>query len=221
MQGLSYVAREPRDGNARHRPTLILLHGFALYERHLLDLTQGFDPRLHIVAVRAPHRIGPGAYRWYQFEPVAGGPSRIDAAEAVQSLMALAKFLDALTAEREPKGLYLLGHSQGGAMALSLALTRPRQIAGCANVNSRILPEISSTIPSREDLIGLPFFVGHGVEDPVIPIANGRATRKRLEELQVKLSYREYPVGHDITAHIMADVSDWLSARLDERERAV
>ncbi|HEV7369722.1 alpha/beta hydrolase [Arenibaculum sp.] len=220
MHGLSYVTREPARTDAADAPVLLLLHGFATYENHLLDLTQGFDPRLSVVAVRAPLRIGPGAYRWFYFDLVPGEAPRINADEEAQSLRTLTAFVEALAARHAPKRLYLLGHSQGGTMALSIALTRPSLIAGCANVNGRILPKIAAALPPPEALTGLPFFMGHGTENPIVPIAVGRRMRARLEELGVDLTHREYPIGHEISAEALADVSEWLSAKLDEEGRS-
>lgn len=220
--GLSYVKREPKCGNTAHPPALILLHGYALYENHLFELAQGFDPRLLIVSVRAPIRIGPGSYRWFHFDYYgtiaqrpSGGPT-INVDEEAKSLAALTAFLDGFAAERAPDRVYLLGHSQGGTMALSVALTRPWRISGCAQAHGRILPTALAALTDRKSLSGLPFFVGHGVDNPIVPITLGRATRRRLQDLQVNVSYREYPVGHEMTPDILADMSDWLSARLDE-----
>jgi phospholipase/carboxylesterase len=48
----------------------------------------------------------------------------------------------------------------------------------------------------------------------VLPIDNGRASRDLLQRLPVELTYREYPMGHEVSAQSLADVAAWLSARL-------
>ena len=220
--GLSYLEREPQRGTSGNPPALILLHGFASYQNYLFELTEGFDPRFQIVSVQAPLRMGPGAYRWFYFdyyETIARRPSEgptINAGEEATSLTMLTGFLDGFMAERRPRRLYLLGHSQGGTMALSVALTRPELISGCAEVSGRILSRAVANITAKEKLVGLPFFIGHGVDNPIVPISLGRATGQRLKDLQASLCYREYPLGHEITAEVLADMSDWFSARLDE-----
>lgn len=220
MNGLSYATREPERESAGGAPVLVLLHGFATYENHLLEPALGFDPRLSIVAVRAPLRIGPGAYRWFHFDRVPGDAPRIVEEEEGRSLQALTAFLEALAAERAPGRLYLLGHSQGGTMALSVTLTRPGLIAGCANVNGRILPRIAASVPAPGALAGLPFFMGHGTENPIVPIAVGRRMRAFLHDRGADVAHREYPIGHEISAEALADASHWLTARLDADERA-
>jgi phospholipase/carboxylesterase len=49
----------------------------------------------------------------------------------------------------------------------------------------------------------------------VLPIQNGRASRAILSALPVALTYKEYPMAHEISAQSLDDVVVWLTARLD------
>jgi phospholipase/carboxylesterase len=62
----------------------------------------------------------------------------------------------------------------------------------------------------------LPILLQHGTEDPVLPIQYGRAAREALSRLPVELEYHEYRMGHHVTQESLADVSTWLTARLDK-----
>ena len=97
-------------------------------------------------------------------------------------------------------------------MALSVALLRPDLVEGCAVVNARILPETLALLPSSPDLGGMPVFVGHGVADPVFPVANGRRARDLLTRLGAKVVYHEYRGAHELTSDMVIDVADWLRA---------
>jgi phospholipase/carboxylesterase len=59
--------------------------------------------------------------------------------------------------------------------------------------------------------------VVHGTRDQTLPIANGRASRDLLQGLPVDLTYREYPIAHEVSAESLADVAAWLSARLGDK----
>lgn len=58
--------------------------------------------------------------------------------------------------------------------------------------------------------------VVHGTSDGVLPINNGWDSQKTLAALPVDLLYREYPMGHEVSRESLADVTSWLSGRLDD-----
>jgi len=87
-------------------------------------------------------------------------------------------------------------------------------VAGVVAMSGRLLPEIVPQIVPPARLSGLPFFVAHGVADGVLPIHFGREIRERLTELPVALTYREYPMAHEVSPESLADITAWLSQRL-------
>jgi phospholipase/carboxylesterase len=216
LELLSYE-RPPRSGTVHGAPLLVVLHGWGMYRGHLFELTQGFDPRLTIVAPQAPVRMGPGAYRWFDFERTPSSGPIINDAEEDKSLAILLSFIERLVATHSPSALYLLGHSQGATMALSVILNRPVPLAGCANVNGRLLHKRLAQVQRPDVLAGLPMFCGHGVHNPIVPLRLGQETRDHLQRLGAMMSYREYPIGHEITPEALSDVSAWLSAVIGEQ----
>ncbi|WP_288582055.1 hypothetical protein [uncultured Methylobacterium sp.] len=212
---LAVVHQAP--GVPRPSATLMLLHGYGVYEDHLLAFAQHLDPQdlapcLRISAVRAPHRIGPGAYRWFDYTIDADGTVSINADEARIAFEAL---LDVLARERTETGLvFLLGHSQGGTMALSVLLARPDLLAGCAVLGARFPSEMVGGAAPDDRVRRVPVYVAHGRHDPRIPIAKAVATRERLARIGCPLGGRDYDVGHDVTPVMMADAGRWLGQRL-------
>jgi phospholipase/carboxylesterase len=85
-------------------------------------------------------------------------------------------------------------------------------------MSGRTPREVEPRLAPPEALAGLPVLVVHGAEDPVLPIEHGRASREFLSRLPVDLTYREYPMGHHVTADSTQDVADWLTAQLDRRQ---
>ena len=59
------------------------------------------------------------------------------------------------------------------------------------------------------------FFVAHGTGDPVIPVQFARRARGLLETAHARFDYKEYPMGHEISAESLQDFSLWLTNRLD------
>ena len=214
---LTHIVRTPRTAETPQAPLLILLHGVGSNERDLFGLEPALDPRFLIVSARAPLPMGPGAYGWYPVEFLPGGEFRIDPAAQEASRQMLAGFVDEMITEHgaDPARVHLLGFSQGAMMTLALALTHPEKVAGFVAMSGRLLPEVTRRARPREELARLEGLVIHGTLDPVVPVAHGRETHQVLDELNVRHEYREYPMGHHVSEESLADVTGWLTRRLD------
>jgi phospholipase/carboxylesterase len=214
---LIHLIRPPRKKSASP-PLLLMLHGVGSRERDLFDLAEYLDRRFFIVSARAPNALGPDSYAWYPVEFTADD-TIIDFEVAEDSRSILLRFIDELIEAYlvDPKRVYLMGFSQGATMSLSIALTRPDKVAGIVVMSGRLLPEIRSMIADPTALTGLPIFMVHGRADPIVPIAQARATRAELAKLPVALTYHEYTMGHQVTVESMKDIVAWLKARLNEK----
>ena len=119
-----------------------------------------------------------------------------------------------VTAER----LVVAGFSQGGAIALLEALRRPERLAGVMALSTFLPREAASALFPGRGASGLPAFLAHGAQDPMIPIAWGEATRDHLETLGLEVTWREYPMAHEVAPEEIADIAGWLRGRLAPRE---
>jgi phospholipase/carboxylesterase len=191
------------------RASVVLLHGYGRYPGQVLDMWP--DTGCAVLAAQAGFRIGPGAYRWFDYQDLADGTVMIDRDEERCSRDALVRLLGAID-----RPVYLVGHSQGGMMALSVLLLRPDLIDGCAVLNARILPEALAGQPDIVAIDGVPVFVGHSVGDTVVPVHKGRRTRESLAGAGVALTYREYQGHHELTAEMVADIARWLDGVVHE-----
>ncbi|HZF86428.1 MAG TPA: phospholipase, partial [Burkholderiaceae bacterium] len=57
---------------------LLLMHGVNSHEEDLFGLAQFVPPQFHVLSLRAPNVLVPGAYAWFQFQVGADGQRRID-----------------------------------------------------------------------------------------------------------------------------------------------
>jgi phospholipase/carboxylesterase len=140
-----------------------------------------------------------------------------DIEQAKRSLGLLSGFIDELVETYEADGgcVYVAGFSQGAMMSLALALTSPEKIAGVVAMSGRLPTQVFERELNEQALEGMPMLVTHGIYDPVLPVEQGRAVRQALEALPVKLTYIEYPMGHEVSLESLKDVSAWLSKSLD------
>jgi phospholipase/carboxylesterase len=88
-------------------------------------------------------------------------------------------------------------------------------VAGVVAMSGRLLPEVLPLLAPPDALRGLPILLQHGIADPVLALQHGRTARDRLATLPVELTYREYTMGHQVTAESLADAAHWLRERLD------
>jgi phospholipase/carboxylesterase len=211
---LSHLVRRPAQGDSVP-PLLILLHGIGSNEQDLMGLEPYLDRRLLIVSARAPNLYGWDGYAWFEIEWLPNGMA-INRAQAEQSRDLIIRFIgEAVVAYgADPARVYLMGFSQGAMMSGWVALTQPELVAGAALMSGRIPEEVRAQVAAPERLAGKPFLVVHGTYDQVLPIEFGRASRDLLQQLPVELTYREYPMAHEVSAQSLTDVVAWLSARL-------
>ena len=212
---LTHLVRPPQNTADEKPPLLLLLHGVGSNERDLMGLSSYLNPRFLILSLRGPFVIGPNAFGWYPVEWTANGPVG-DAASAKQSRDLLTQFVpEAVRAyNADASHVILMGFSQGAIMSLYVGLHTPEITRALVPMSGRLLPEAWEERASDDRLTGLPIFAVHGTRDNVLPIAEGRAIRDELSRLPANLTYREYPMGHEVSAESLADISAFLTAQI-------
>jgi phospholipase/carboxylesterase len=212
---LIHTIHEP--SGAGPHPTILTLHGRGANALDLLGLAPYIcNGKFLMICPQGPLEtpIGPGAvgYAWYPMS--MGGPPDVGA--ILSSRGKLQAFLNECLARYpiDGKKLVLLGFSQGGVMAYSLALSNPERFAGLAVLSSWLPRELVSELAIKETVQSLPTLVQHGSQDQLIEIQRARDSVERLRELRVPLTYREYDMGHEITPRGLADLSAWLEEKV-------
>jgi phospholipase/carboxylesterase len=56
----------------------------------------------------------------------------------------------------------------------------------------------------------LPTLVQHGSSDEIIAVTRAHQSAESLRTLGVPTTYREYAMGHEITAQSLTDLAAWL-----------
>ena len=148
---------------------------------------------------------------WYDI--VGFDAAREDGAGIRASTAAVTRLLDreierGVAAER----IVLAGFSQGGAIALHLALRDPRRLAGVLAL-STYLPLAASLGQEKSAAnAALPIFMAHGEYDPVIELSHAVASRKILEREGYAVDWHVYPMPHSVCAPEIAAIAVWLEA---------
>lgn len=114
----------------------------------------------------------------------------------------------------DSRRIVLAGFSQGGAMALHVGLRFPEALAGIAALSAYLLLPEGLAHEMAADKRGLPVFLGHGIDDAVVPFALGDKTRQRLQALGLSVDWHTYPMAHTVCSEEIRHLSAWLHARL-------
>ena len=211
---LEHVIVPPKNPASTY-PTLILLHGRGADATDLLQLANELNVgNFLILAPQAPYTFGTPfgmGYAWYEMD-TDGDP---DPASLQPSLAQVHGFLESISAGYpvDVDRVFLVGFSQGALMSLTTGLKHPNRLAGVIALSGYLPASID--LADRAGLKQLSVFLGHGVSDTIIPVANGREARDRLMAAGAEVTYREYPAPHTITSAEVQDIQDWIEQRLD------
>jgi phospholipase/carboxylesterase len=111
-----------------------------------------------------------------------------------------------------PHRIVIAGFSQGGAIALHLALRSSQRLAGVLAL-STYLPLAGSLAREKSAAsASLPIFMAHGSADPVIPLALAEESRRRLEQEGYSVDWQVYPMAHAVCVPEIQAIGRWLTA---------
>jgi len=194
MDRLQYEATHP---TRAHRGTVVWLHGIGQAPGDLMAVTQRF--RLAEAGVRG---VFPRAQ--------VSAPSLLSGLAVPcwfpQNLLAI----DRIGAGR----IVLAGFSQGATVALTMALTYTRRLAGVALYAPFVPPDLPALLPAGGPSpagSGLPVWIGHGARDWVVPERSGAVLRDLLTDWGHPVTWQRYPGGHEPFAGVRASLPAYLS----------
>jgi len=177
-------------------------------------------PAMRFVFPHAPVRpvtinAGMRMRAWYDVRSFSSERDQ-DEAGIVQSIGRVA----ALIRREQDRGiaanrLVVAGFSQGGAIAIQLALRYPDRLAGLIALSCYLLNAQSLEAEASPANRGLPVYMAHGKMDPVVPFSWGETAAHKLHLLGHPLEWHEYPIGHSVSPEEIGHVSAWLRRRLD------
>jgi len=110
--------------------------------------------------------------------------------------------------------IVLAGFSQGGVIALHVALRYPETLAGAVALSSYLPDDPLLAAEKSAANERLPIFQAHGLYDQVIPLALAEGARDRLQALGHPVSWKTYPMQHEVHPDEISDLGAWLRERL-------
>ncbi len=209
LAGLTYLVKEPVT-KSDDEPLLIMLHGYGSNAQDLFGLAQFMPTRYRVISIQAPITLAKGTYAWYHLD-MADGKPKYSFAEAETSRKQIAQFIDEAKVKYKTKQVHLLGFSQGAIMSYSVAFKQPEKVKSITALSGRVLQEVSSAVKPNNQLQQLNVFIGHGKNDNILPVSYGKEALGICTRLNVKLSYNEYDMAHEISRQELNDIVYWLN----------
>ena len=215
----SLTSLELAPANPEDAPLLIMLHGYGSNEKDLIQIAPALLPEFRYISPRAPLTMDVGMYGWFPLEFTPGGIT-VDYKAAQHALEHFIHFIGELISEYRPAGnkVFLMGFSQGAVMSYLSSFNAPELLHGVIALSGQ-LPEKSLPIDTAKSLLRkLPFLVMHGLYDDILPIAKGRSADEWLQQNVDDLTYREYPVAHQISDSGIELIRSWLKEKMPEQK---
>lgn len=198
------------------KPALLIgLHGYGMDASQiatLVDIQPSFD---HVyLAPQGFHELDDGTRAWFPIE-LSDGEIIIDPAAIETFLDRFEAYVDAAleVTGADPERVAIIGYSQGGAGAITLAATRPNVARVFVGLAGSVLDDATLHALTYDDARDTPLFIGHGTLDVLVDLDTMRTDVDRLRQRGLDLTYREYAVPHVVSAAQRRDVTAWLEDR--------
>lgn len=204
--------------------TVVWLHGLGAdgrdFEPVVPELGLPRSLSIRFVFPHAPIRPvtlngGMAMRAWYDIHGLDDGSPQDEA-----GIRASEQRLRALVGRENRRGIanrriIVAGFSQGGAIALFSGLRFENPLAGIMGLSTYLpLHEVVAS-ESVSASLRTPVFLGHGTQDEVVSHTFGTRSRNLLEAMGCRVTWRDYPMGHSVSAEEIRDIGHWLVSRLD------
>ena len=196
-------------------PLVIGLHGYGDSPENFMRLWNRFDsPEFVFACPRGPYVVqGEDGCGWSWF--LTTGEPWEQAATDRHAVDLVTAVIDSISARHRISHVFVLGFSQGCALALMTGLHEPGRFDGIVGLGGRLHPSIvPGSVPAGS--VGLPAFVANGTDDEKAPPTYGAQSAAILEEHGFDVTLRTWNGGHRLYGSILSEVEDWIEGIASE-----
>ena len=108
----------------------------------------------------------------------------------------------------------IAGFSQGGVIALRAGLASERPPLAILALSCYLADPETLADWSYGDERNMPLFMGHGSQDPVVPIQLGERARDTLTAAGYQVCWQQYPIPHSVSPNEIMHIDEWLSTQI-------
>ena len=209
-----------------HRATVIWLHGLGADGNDFvpavpyLGLPEDHGFRFVFpTATPIPVTINAGMVMpaWYDIRHMDLEASDRNDSEGLATSVERVRALVAREIERgtPAESIVMAGFSQGGAVAIELALTHSERLAGLIALSTYVVDPARIEANQTEANGDVPILQCHGLFDPMVPLRSGEAARDFLQGLGHEPTWCTYPIEHEVSPRELAQIGNFLTRCVD------
>ncbi len=131
------------------------------------------------------------------------------------SMEAIESLIESKFTHINPSRIILAGFSQGGALVLHTLLHGKVKIGGVIALSTYLPRRQLAPAAKKDRVLDHDIFRAHGDYDEVLPIDIGDLARGILLTLGTSLTWRNYPMAHQICNEQIQDIRQWIINKLD------
>jgi len=203
--------------------TVVLLHGLGADGYDFVPVvreleTHGAPPARYVFphAPTMPVTIN-GGYVMRAWYDILG--TDLVRREDERGIRASQRMVEALIEREVERGvprsrIVLAGFSQGGAITLHTGLRQPQPLAALIALSCYLPLAESFSQEAAAGSRGVPVFLAHGTQDPVVPLARGAASRDALKAAGYAVEWHDYPMPHSVSAEEIRDIAAFMQRAL-------
>ena len=166
---------------------IFLLHGYGSNEKDLFSFSEYLPKDNYIISFRAPLKIGPDSFSWYDISINEKSEKFSDINQAKQSIKIIIENIDYHLNLYPSKGTRsILGFSQGAILSWAIGLANPNKINKLLPLSGFLNEDILDNI--HPDAFKLKCFISHGIYDPIIPIQLARDTIEKIKKFKLEVN---------------------------------
>jgi phospholipase/carboxylesterase len=202
---------------------LVLLHGYAMQPADLSPFAHSLGVSALFLMPRGPVVSPLGGHAWWSVDlesreaALSAGPRDL-ADDNPRGLAAarnqLEAFLDAVSAEFQPRRLVVGGFSQGGMLSLDWVLRGARAPDALILLSASRIAR-ADWEAHRARLHGLPVFISHGTADQDLAFAAGERLRDFVLEGGARVFWVPFDSGHEIPLVVWRGLRKFVRALLE------
>lgn len=207
VDGWPFTYKLPNSSDSPNR-LLLLLHGHLGNEYVMWILTRSIPSSYALLAPRAPIQMGPDQYSWHAIQP-----QWPDLRDSYQKLTEdLLRRVDAWAREHTPdvERYDVMGFSLGAVMAYALSFLVPEKIGKVAAI-AGFIPQPWQRELEDVDLNGRSYFIAHGTQDEIIPLARAQQAESLLKGKGAEVQFCSAETGHKLGANCFNGLGEYFS----------